>query len=79
MIMIQSATNLKLVDTLAQVILALSPEERQLLDQKIHAPQPDLNTFFVELVNLPPDANQPSLEEISHEVREVRQELWAQR
>jgi hypothetical protein len=77
MIMIQPA-NFKLVDTLAQVILALSPEERQLLDQKIRAPQPDLNTFFVELVNLPPEADQPSLEEISQVVREVRQELWAQ-
>jgi hypothetical protein len=79
MIMIQSATNLKLIDTLAQVILALSPEERQLLDQKICVPQPDLNTFFVELADLPPDVDQPSLEEISQVVREVRQELWAQR
>jgi hypothetical protein len=78
MIMIQSATNLKLIDALAQVILSLSPEERQLLDQKICEPQPDLDTFFAELVNLPPDPDQPSLEEISQVVREVRQELWAQ-
>ncbi len=75
MIMIQSATNLKLIDALAQIILALSPEERQLLDQKICAPQPDLNAFFAELVDLPPDADQRSLEKISQVVHEVRQEL----
>ena len=74
--MIQSSTNLKLIDSLAQIILALSPEERQLLDQKIHAPQTDLSTFFDELVDLEPDLNQPDLEEISQVVREVRQELW---
>lgn len=31
--MLQSSTNLKLIDSLAQIILTLSPEERQLLDQ----------------------------------------------
>ncbi len=76
--MLQSSTNLKLIDSLAQIILTLSPEERQLLDQKIHAAQTDLNAFFDELVDLEPDRNQPTLEEISQVVREVRQELWTQ-
>jgi predicted metal-dependent hydrolase len=76
--MLQTSTNLKLIDSLAQIILTLSPEERQLLDQKIHVAQTDLNIFFDELSDLQPDLNQPTLEEISQVVREVRQELWTQ-
>jgi hypothetical protein len=75
--MIQSPTNLKLVDSLAQIILTLSPEERRLLDQKVHAPSSDLDSFFVDLTSLPADPEQPSLAEISEVVHEVRQELWA--
>ncbi|MBD2327319.1 hypothetical protein [Alkalinema sp. FACHB-956] len=75
--MAQAPANLKLVDSLAQIILTLSAEERRLLEQKIQAPQMDLNLFFAELVALPADPEQPSLEEISQTVREVRQELWA--
>lgn len=75
--MLQSPTNLKLVDSLAQIILSLSPEERRLLDQKVHVPPSDLNSFFEDLTTLPHDAEQPSLSEISQVVREVRQELWA--
>ena len=36
----------------------------------------NLNVFFDELLTLPPDESQPSLEEISQIVREVRAELW---
>jgi hypothetical protein len=74
--------NLKLVDSLAQVILALSEEEQILLGQKLqqsqrHQSSSDLDKFFEELSNLPPDPDQLSLEEISEEVRQVRQELWS--
>ncbi len=75
--MLQSPTNLKLVDSLAQIILALSPEERHLLDRKIQVSESDLNSFFAELKSLPVDPTQPSLSEISEVVRLVRQELWA--
>jgi hypothetical protein len=75
--MIQSSTNLKLIDSLAQIILTLSPEERQLLDQKIYTPQDDLKDVFIDLTTVEPDPSQPTLEEISQVVREVRQELWA--
>jgi hypothetical protein len=75
--MIQSPTNLKLVDSLAQIILALSPEERRLLDQKVRVAPSDLDSFFVDLTSLPADPEQPSLAEISEVVHEVRQELWA--
>jgi len=76
--MVQPSTNLKLIASLAQIIFTLNPEERQLLDQKIYAAQTDLNAFFDELVDLKPDQSQPTLEEISQVVREVRQELWTQ-
>ena len=77
-----STINLKLVDSLAQVILALSEEEQILLGQKLQQSQRNflasgLDKFFEELSNLPPDPDQPSLEEISKEVRQVRQELWS--
>jgi hypothetical protein len=75
--MIQSPTNVKLVDSLAQIILALSPEERRLLDQKVYRLPSDLDSFFVDLTRLPADSEQPSLAEISEVVHEVRQELWA--
>jgi hypothetical protein len=75
--MIQSSTNLKLIDSLAQIILTLSPEERQLLNQKIYIPQDDLKGVFTDLTAVEPEPNQPTLEEISQVVREVRQELWA--
>ena len=73
----QATANLKLVDSLAQIILTLSSEERRLLEKKIQISQMDLNLFFADLAVLPADPEQPSLEEISQTVREVRQELWA--
>ncbi|PSN13869.1 hypothetical protein C7293_14085 [filamentous cyanobacterium CCT1] len=74
--------NLKLIDSLAQVILALSEEEQVLLGQRIqqskeHLSSSLLDKFFDELSNLPPDPDQLSLEEISEEVRQVRHELWS--
>ncbi len=36
----------------------------------------DLDLFLQELDQLEPDAEQPTLEEISEIVKEVRQELW---
>ncbi len=75
--MTQAIANLQLVDSLAQIILTLNTEERRLLEQKIRVSQMDLNHFFADLAVLPVDLEQPSLEEISQTVREVRQELWA--
>ena len=74
--MIQFPANTKLVETLAQVILTLTQEERKLLDQRLRNEQPNLSAFFDELVMLPGDDTQPSIEEISQTVREVRWELW---
>ncbi len=80
--MSQSATqiNAKLVDSLARIILSLTDEERQLLEQKIHTQEPSkihLDQFFQELDSAPTDLSQPTLQEISEVVREVRRELWS--
>lgn len=80
--------NTKLIDALAQIILSLSREERQLLDQRIehfqspvHSPleqsNPDPELFFQELNDLETDPSQPTLQEISQVVKEVRRELWS--
>ena len=77
------AVNTQLIDTLAQVILAMSQEEQYLLEQKIQhlrqltTIQPNLDQFFQELSTLEPDPNQLTLEEISQEVKAVRHELWS--
>ena len=44
----QATANLKLVDSLAQIILTLSSEERRLLEKKIQISQMDLNLFFAD-------------------------------
>jgi protein-tyrosine-phosphatase len=80
--MSQSATqvNAKLVDSLARIILSLTDEERQLLEQKIHTQEPskvNLDQFFQELDSVATDPNQQPLQEISEVVREVRRELWS--
>ncbi len=72
--------NIKLVDSLAQIILSLTDEERQLLEQKIRSQEPskvDLDQFFQELDSAAPDPNQPTLQEISEIVKDVRRELWS--
>ena len=79
-----ASINTQLVNSLAQVILALKPEEQELLSQtvqslktnSVQAPQRDLGHFFQALNELSPDDNQPTLEEISAEVKTVRQALW---
>lgn len=72
--------NLKLIDSLVQVILALSEEEQALLEQKIQQQRQqttvNVDQFFQELDQAEPDPHSPSLEEISQVVREVRRELW---
>jgi hypothetical protein len=82
-----TAINTQLIDSLAQVILSLSPEEQSLLSQKVQVlkntvlpiSKPDLNQFFQTLGTLEPDPNQPTLQEISQEVKAARQELWLQK
>lgn len=79
-----STINTKLIDSLAQAILALSTEEQILLGQKLRylgadarqPGQPELLQFFQTLDTLPADPEQPSLEAISRVVKEVRHELW---
>jgi hypothetical protein len=70
-----SPTNNKLIDSLAQIILSLSQEERQLLELRIQQPQTP-EQFFSGLSELPLDLEQPTLEEISQIVKDVRQEIW---
>lgn len=78
-----TSVNTQLIDSLAQVILALSIEEQALLVDTVQrlrstAPQPDLQQFFEGLDALAPDPDQPTLDEISQEVKAVRHQLWAE-
>lgn len=78
-----TSVNTQLVDSLAQVILALSVEEQALLVEKVQqlrstATQSDLQQFFDGLDALAPDPDQPTLDEISQEVKVVRRQLWAE-
>lgn len=78
--------NTQLINSLAQVILALKPEEQILLSQTVQklkespsdTKKPDIALFFKELDALEPDSEQPTLEDISAEVKSVRQALWAE-
>lgn len=78
-----TSVNAQLVESLAQVILSLSVEEQALLVEKVQqlrstAAQPDLQQFFDGLDALAPDPEQPTLDEISQEVKAVRRQLWAE-
>ncbi|MEO1181793.1 MAG: hypothetical protein AAFX51_13290 [Cyanobacteria bacterium J06636_28] len=78
-----TSVNTQLVDSLAQVILALSLEEQALLVDTVQrlrstASQPDLRQFFDGLDALAPDPDQPTLAEISQEVKAVRHQLWTE-
>ncbi|MEM9808630.1 MAG: hypothetical protein AAF959_25510 [Cyanobacteria bacterium P01_D01_bin.56] len=76
-----TSVNTQLVDSLAQVILALSVEEQALLVervQQLRSIEPDLSQFFEGLGALAPDPDQPTLNEISQEVKAVRRQLWAE-
>ena len=77
-----TSVNTQLVDSLAQVILALSVEEQALLVervQQLRPTEPDLHQFFEGLGALAPDPEQPSLNDISQEVKAVRRQLWAEK
>ncbi|MBH8555854.1 hypothetical protein I8751_26610 [Nostocaceae cyanobacterium CENA357] len=45
--------------------------------EKITHPNIDLHEFLQRLDELEPDPNQPTLEEISEIVKDVRLELWS--
>ncbi|MCC5599685.1 hypothetical protein [Nostoc favosum] len=45
--------------------------------EKITHPNVDLDEFLQGLEDLEPDPNQPTLEEISEIVKDVRRELWS--
>jgi hypothetical protein len=51
--------------------------ETEIVLTKIPWSQTDLNKFLDNLEELEPDPNQPTLQEISEIVKEVRQEIWS--
>jgi len=51
----------------------VSVTENEIVLKKITKPNVDLNEFLQGLENLEPDPNQPTLEEISEIVKDVRQ------
>ena len=74
-----TSINTKLVDSLAQIILSLTDEERQLLEQKIQASRSSLTWAELSrrVENLGSDPAEPSLQELSYLVKETRQERRA--
>ena len=50
--------------------------EASIVFEKIIKPNIDLDKFLQEIDELEPDTEQPTLQEISEIVKEVRQELW---
>jgi hypothetical protein len=81
--------NTQLIESLAQIILSLKPEEQALLAQKIQwlgiqepkasfpkASREEVDRFFQNTQRLEPDPHQPTLQEIAQDVQEVRRELW---
>lgn len=72
--------NIRLIDSLVQVILTLSDEEQALFEQKIQQvrqPVMKIDQFFQDMEEVEPGPTQPSLQAISEVVREVREELWS--
>lgn len=55
----------------------VSVTEDEIVFKKISRITLDLDEFLQRLEELEPDPNQPSLQEISEIVKEVRQELWS--
>lgn len=75
---------LELPEELQQRLNPLTEYEVSLRDdeivlKKIEKPVVDLDKFLLELDQLEPDPAQPSLEEISQIVKEVRKELWSKK
>jgi bifunctional DNA-binding transcriptional regulator/antitoxin component of YhaV-PrlF toxin-antitoxin module len=70
-----------------EILQQLQPEseyeitvtERSIILEKKSNSTVDLDKFLEELDQLEPDPEQPSLEEISEIVKEVRQELWGKK
>ncbi|GBE95566.1 hypothetical protein [Nostoc cycadae] len=56
---------------------AVSVTEDEIVLKKITQPNVNLDKFLQDLEDLEPDPNQPTLEEISEIVKDVRQELWS--
>lgn len=54
----------------------ISVTEKTIIFEKKSHVKVDLDQFLQELDQLEPEPDQPSLEEISEIVKEVRQELW---
>ncbi|MBE8966661.1 hypothetical protein [Nostoc sp.] len=52
-------------------------KENCIVLEKITQQNVDLDDFLQSLEQLEPDPNQPTLEEISELVKDVRQELWS--
>ncbi|MDZ8241655.1 MAG: hypothetical protein RMZ69_31720 [Nostoc sp. ChiQUE01a] len=52
-------------------------KENCIVLEKIIHPNIDLDDFLQRLDELEPDRNQPTLEEISEIVKDVRRELWS--
>ncbi|MDZ7992364.1 MAG: hypothetical protein RM022_007340 [Nostoc sp. EfeVER01] len=52
-------------------------KENCIVLEKITQQNLDLDDFLQSLEQLEPDPNQPTLEEISEIVKDVRQELWS--
>ena len=53
--------------------------EGSIIFKKIIKPRIDLDKFLQEIDELEPDPEQPTLQEISEIVKEVRQELWGKK
>lgn len=70
-----------------EILQQLQPEseyeitvtERSIILEKKSNSTVDLDKFLEELDQLEPDPEQPTLEEISKIVKEVRQELWGKK
>ncbi|MBD2132774.1 MAG: hypothetical protein ACKO9I_22520 [Sphaerospermopsis kisseleviana] len=70
-----------------EILQQLQPEseyeitvtERSIILEKKSNSTVDLDKFLEELDQLEPDPEQPTLEEISEIVKEVRQELWGKK
>ncbi len=54
----------------------ISLTEESIILAKKSTPTVNVDEFLEELENLEPDSEQPTLQEISEVVKEVRQELW---
>ncbi|WP_254174457.1 hypothetical protein [Planktothrix pseudagardhii] len=78
---VTSEGKLEIPTEILQQLQPLTEYEISITDQEIILKKQsnvtvDLDSFLQELDQLEPDPEQPTLEEISKIVKEVRQELW---